>query len=118
MIEILRNRNGEFDPVVVSKHQSRGLSIEWLVISLYAKGISVSDIKDELRDIYKITLSTSAISIITNKIAQAASEWQSRPLDRLYMVVWMDGLVFKVREAGKIINKTAYLCVRLNRSGL
>lgn len=101
-IEIPRDRNGEFEPVVVPKHQSRGLSIERLVISLYAKGMSVSDIEDELRDIYKINLSTSAISIITNKVTQSAIEWQNRPLERLYMVVWMDGIVFKVRESGKL----------------
>ena len=117
IIEIPRDRNGEFEPVVIPKHQSRGLSIERLVISLYAKGMSVSDIEDELRDIYKINLSTSAISIITNKVTQAAIEWQNRPLDRLYMIVWMDGIVFKVRESGKIVNKTVYLCVGLNNRG-
>ena len=116
-ISIPRDRNSDFDPIVVPKHQSRGLSIERLVISLYAKGMSVSDIEDELRDIYKINLSTSAISIITNKVMQAASEWQNRPLERLYMVVWMDGIVFKVRDSGKIINKTVYLCVGLTSSG-
>lgn len=117
IIEVPRDRKGEFDPIVVPKHQSRGLSIERLVISLYAKGMSVSDIEDELRDIYKINLSTSSISIITNKVTQAASEWQNRPLERLYMVVWMDGIVFKVRESGKVINKTVYLCVGLNSRG-
>lgn len=117
IIQIPRDRNSDFDPVVVPKHESRGLSIEKLVISLYAKGMSVSDIEDELRDIYEITLSTSAISIITNKVMQAALEWQNRPLDRLYMVVWMDGIVFKVRESGKIINKTVYLCVGLTQRG-
>ncbi|WP_205409942.1 IS256 family transposase [Bacteroides ihuae] len=114
LIEVPRDRKGEFEPIVVPKHQSRGLSIERLVISLYAKGMSVSDIEDELRDIYQINLSTSAISIITNKVTQAAIEWQNRPLERLYMVVWMDGIVFKVRESGKVINKTVYLCVGLN----
>jgi putative transposase len=117
VISIPRDRNADFEPIVVPKHQSRGLSIERLVISLYAKGLSVSDIEDELRDIYKINLSTSAISIITNKVTQAALEWQNRPLERLYLVVWMDGIVFKVRESGKIINKTVYLCVGLNKSG-
>ena len=117
IIDIPRDRNSDFDPVVVPKHESRSLSIERLVISLYAKRMSVSDIEDELRDIYKINLSTSSISIITNKVTQAASEWQNRPLEKLYMVVWMDGIVFKVREAGKVINKTVYLCVGLNDRG-
>lgn len=117
VIQIPRDRRSEFDPVVVPKHQSRGLSIEKLVISLYAKGMSVSDIEDELREIYEINLSSSAISIITNKVTQAAADWQNRPLESLYMVVWMDGIVFKVRESGKVINKTVYLCIGLNTMG-
>lgn len=117
VIHIPRDRRSEFDPVVVPKHQSRGLSIEKLVISLYAKGMSVSDIEDELREIYEIHLSSSAISIITNKVTQAAADWQNRPLESLYMVVWMDGIVFKVRESGKVINKTVYLCIGLNMMG-
>ena len=118
VIQVPRDREGEFEPVVVPKHQSRGLSIERLVISLYAKGMSVSDIESEMQEIYGINLSTSAISIITNKVSQAASEWQNRPLESLYMIVWMDGIVFKVRENGKVINKTVYLCVGLNKDGV
>ena len=90
VIPIPRDRNGQFEPIVVPKHESRGLSIEKLVISLYAKGMSVSDIEEEMREIYEIELSTSAISIITNK----------------------------VRDNGKIINKTVYLCVGLKHNGL
>jgi transposase, mutator family len=116
-IEIPRDHNREFEPVVVPKHQSRSLSIEHLVISLYAKGMSVSDIEDELRDIYRLNLSTSATSLITNKVTQSSIEWQNRPRERFYTVVWMDGIVFKVRESGKIINKTVYLRVGLNDRG-
>ena len=79
IIHIPRDRKSDFEPIVVPKHESRGLSIENLVISLYAKGMSVSDIEDELRDIYDISLSTSSISIITSKVTQAALEWQNRP---------------------------------------
>ena len=71
--------------------------------------MSVSDIEEEMREIYEIELSTSAISIITNKVNQAAQEWQNRPLDPVYLIAWMDGIVFKVRNNGKIINKTVYL---------
>ena len=99
-------------------YESRGLSTEKLVISLYAKGMSVSDIEEEMREIYEIELSTSAISIITNKVNQAAQEWQNRPLDPVYLIAWMDGIVFKVRDNGKIINKTVYLCVGLKQNGL
>ncbi len=74
VIPILHDRNGEFESIVVPKHEGRGFSIEKLVISLYAKGMSVSDIEEEMREIYEMELSTSAISIITNKVNQAAQE--------------------------------------------
>ena len=116
-ISIPRDRKGEFEPIIVPKHKSRGLSIEKLVISLYAKGMSVSDIEDELRNIYEINLSGSSISIITNKVTQAAQDWQNRPLERQYLIVWMDGIMFKVRDGGKVVNKTVYICVGLNKTG-
>ena len=97
-ISIPRDRKGEFEPIIVPKHKSRGLSIEKLVISLYAKGMSVSDIEDDLRNIYEINLSGSSISIITNKVTQAAQDWQNRPLERQYLIVWMDGIMFKGRD--------------------
>ena len=116
-IAVPRDRQSEFEPLVVPKHQSRGLSIERLVVSLYAKGMSVSDIEEEMHEIYGVNLSTSAISNITNKVNQQAIEWQNRPLDNLYLIVWMDGIIFKVRDNGKVINKTVYLCVGLTKNG-
>lgn len=80
--------------------------------------MSVSDIEEEMREIYEIELSTSAISIIINKVNQAVQEWQNRPLYPFYLIVWMDRIVFKVRDNGKIINKTVYLCVGLKQNGL
>ena len=71
-----------------------------------------------MRDIYRINLSTSAISVNTNRVTQAATECQNRPLDSVYMVVWMDGIVFKVCDSGKVINKTIYLYVGQSTSGL
>ena len=117
IITVPRDRIGEFEPIIVPKYQSRGLSIEKLVISLYAKGMSVSDIEAEMREIYDISLSSSSISIITNKVNQAAIEWHNRPLESQYLIVWMDGIVFKVRDNGRVVNKTVYLCIGLNKSG-
>ncbi|MCS3163309.1 transposase [Bacteroides faecis] len=82
--------------------------------------MSVADIESEMQEIYGINLSTSAISIITNKVSQAATEWQNRPLESLYMIVWMASYS-KSEKTGKVINKTVYLCVgseqgRLERS--
>lgn len=79
--------------------------------------MSVSDIEEETRDIYQVSLSSSAISVITNKVTQAAIEWQNRPLESQYLIVWMDGIVFKVRDGNKVINKTVYLAVGLDRTG-
>lgn len=116
-IKVPRDRNGEFEPIIIPKHEKKGMSLERLVISLYAKGMSVSDIEEEMRDIYQVNLSSSVISVITNKVTQAALEWQNRPLSRQYMIVWMDGIVFKVRDGGKVINKTVYLAVGLDKTG-
>ncbi|KAB8155990.1 IS256 family transposase [Kordia sp. TARA_039_SRF] len=116
-IKVPRDRQGSFDPIVVPKHQSTATPIENIIISLYAKGMSVSDIEEELQEIYGYKLSTSAISIITDKVNQRVLDWQHRPLDSVYCVVWMDGIVFKVRQSGKVINKTIYLAVGLNREG-
>ena len=116
-IKVPRDRQGSFEPIVVPKHQSRATPIENIIISLYAKGMSVVDIEDELQEIYGYKLSTSAISIITDKVNQRVLDWQNRPLEAVYCVVWMDGIVFKVRQSGKEINKTIYLAVGLNREG-
>lgn len=116
-IQIPRDRDASFEPIVVPKYQSTATPIENIIISLYAKGMSVSDIEDELQEIYGYKLSTSAISLITDKVNQRVVDWQNRPLEAVYCVVWMDGIVFKVRQAGKVVNKTIYLAVGLNRDG-
>ena len=116
-IKVPRDRNSSFSPIIVPKGNKNSLSVEKLIISLYAKGMSVSDIEDELKEIYGFNLSTSAISTITHKVNQHIVEWQSRPLESLYFIVWMDGIVFKVRDNGKVINKTIYLAVGLNKDG-
>ena len=76
--------------------------------------MSVSDIEEQIREMYDFEVSTSTISRITNAVASEVVAWQNRPLDELYLIVWMDGIVFKVRENSKVINKTIYLAVGLN----
>ncbi len=116
-IKVPRDRSSSFSPIIVPKHSNKSLSVQNLVVSLYAKGMSLSDIEDELHEIYGFKLSTSAISTITEKVNQDVLDWQNRPLDNLYFIVWMDGIVFKVRDQGKVINKTVYLAVGLNKEG-
>ncbi|MYY27260.1 transposase, partial [Elizabethkingia anophelis] len=114
IIEVPRDHEGSFEPLIVTKHQSRATPVENIIISLYAKGMNVSDIEQELLEIYGYKLSTLAISIITDKVNQQVLDWQNRPLEAVYCIVWMDGIVFKVRQGGKVINKTIYLAVGLN----
>lgn len=117
-IEVPRDRNSSFDPVVVPKRSRLSQGIEHIIISLYAKGMTTSDIEAELREIYGFNVSTSAISIITSKIQGDILEWQSRPLDPIYYVVWMDGMSFKVRHNGKVVNRTLYLAIGLKQTGI
>ena len=116
-IQVPRDRNGEFDPVIVPKRSQLSKGIEKLVISLYAKGMSNSDIEQQLLEIYNFRVPSSTISVITDKISDDIHMWQNRPLESLYFIVWMDAVVFKVRENSKVINKTIYLAVGLNKLG-
>lgn len=117
-LEIPRDRNSTFNPVLVPKRSRTVEGIEDIVISLYARGMSVRDIELQIRDIYGYNISDATISNITSKVQSYITEWQSRPLASVYFVVWMDGMVFKVRQNGKVINKTIYLAVGLNADGL
>lgn len=116
-IKVPRDREGSFEPALVPKRHNIIDGLENIIISFYAKGMSVSDIEEQIRDMYDFEVSTSTISRITNAVASEVVAWQNRPLDELYLIVWMDGIVFKVRENSKVINKTIYLAVGLNREG-
>ena len=116
-IEVPRDREASFDPVLVPKRSRYSTGVENLIISLYSKGMSVSDIEQEIKEIYQFELSPSAISRVTERIVEDSIAWQNRPLDAVYLVVWMDGIVFKVRENSKVVNKTVYLAIGLNREG-
>lgn len=116
-LDIPRDRNSTFEPVLIPKRSRTVEGIEDVVISLYARGMSVRDIELQIRDIYGYNISDATISNITSKVQAHVTEWQSRPLASVYFVVWMDGIVFKVRQNGKVINKTIYLAVGLNSEG-
>jgi len=117
-IRVPRDRDASFNPIIVPKRESMVEGIEEVIVSLYAKGMSVSDIEDQIKDVYKFNVSSSTISRITSRVAEDIVSWQNRPLDPVYLIVWMDGIVFKVRENSKVINKTVYIAVGLNTNGL
>jgi transposase-like protein len=116
-IQVPRDRDASFEPQIVPKRSRLAKGIESMVISLYAKGMSNSDIEEQIRELYDFKVSTSTISKITDKVSEDILAWQNRPLEPVYLIVWMDGIVFKVRENSRVINKTVYLAVGLKRDG-
>jgi len=112
-----RDRKGEFSPQVIEKRQTRSDDLETRILAMYAKGMSNRDIEDHMRDIYGVDASAGLISKITDKILPAVSEWQARPLDAVYPIVFLDGIVFKVRQNGKVINKCVYSVLGINMEG-
>ncbi len=116
-IKVPRDRNGEFDPQLITKRQTRTEDLENRILAMYSKGMTTRDIEDHLRDIYGVEASASMISRITDKIMPAVTEWQSRPLDALYPIVFLDGIVFKVRKDARVINKCMYSVLGITMEG-
>ena len=116
-IRVPRDRDSSFNPMIVPKRQSMVDGLENVILSLYAKGMSNSDIEQQIREVYNFDISTSTISRITDAVTNDIIIWQNRPLEPVYLIVWMDGIVFKVREGSKVINKTVYIAVGLRRDG-
>lgn len=116
-ISIPRDRLGEFEPVVVKKHQSNVTGIEDQIIALYAKGVSTREIQDHLQHLYGIDVSPTMISNVTNKIVPLIKEWQSRPLQAVYAVMFLDAIHFKVKQDGAIVNKAAYMVIGIDLDG-
>ncbi|MDM8159033.1 IS256 family transposase [Labilibaculum sp. K2S] len=117
-INVPRDRDASFNPMIVPKRGSMVEGLENIIVSFYAKGMSNSDIEQQIRELYNFDVSASTISRITDKVIGDIVAWQNRPLEPVYLIVWMDGIVFKVRENSKIINKTIYIAVGLRRDGL
>lgn len=117
-IVVPRDRDATFNPIIVPKRKSMVDGIENVIVSLYAKGMSNSDIEEQIQEVYGFEVSTSTISRITERISNDIVAWQNRPLEPIYLIVWMDGIVFKVRENSKVINKTIYIAVGLRFDGL
>ncbi|MFO8004355.1 IS256 family transposase [Thioalkalivibrio sp.] len=116
-VQVPRDRDASFNPMIVPKRGNMVDGIENVIVSLYAKGMSNNDIEEQIREVYGFDVSTSTISRITDAITNDIVAWQSRPLEPVYLIVWMDGIVFKVRENSKVINKTVYIAVGLKRDG-
>ncbi len=116
-ITVPRDRKSEFEPQIIPKRSRLSEGIESLIISLYAKGMSNSDIEAQLNELYGFSVSTTTISVVTDKITGDIIAWQNRPLEHTYLIVWMDAIVFKVRENSRVVNKAIYLAVGLRQDG-
>ena len=116
-LDIPRDRKAQFEPKVVKKYETVCNELDKKIIGLYACGMSVRDIQSEMEELYGIDVSPAMISKITDKVVEAAAEWQSRELDEIYPIVYMDAMHFKVRDDNKIVSKAAYICMALDMKG-
>ncbi|CAM5798180.1 IS256 family transposase [Brevibacillus borstelensis] len=116
-IQVPRDREGDFEPNIVKNHQSNVTGIEDQILALYAKGVSTRDIQDHLQQLYGIEVSPTLISNVTNKIVPMIKEWQNRPLQAVYAVVFLDAIHFKVKQDGAIVNKAAYMVIGIDLDG-
>jgi putative transposase len=118
VLNIPRDRNSSFEPKLIPKHQRMSDKIEETIIGLYSRGMSTRDIEEQVRELYGVEVSEGTVSNVTNKIIETVKAWQSRPLESVYFTLWMDGISFKIRHQGKIVNKTIFLVIGLNNQGL
>lgn len=116
-IDIPRDRKSKFEPKVIKKYGKDCSEFDNKVIGLYARGMSTRDIQSELEELYGIDISPDMISNITDKVMDAAAEWQNRMLDKVYPIVYMDAVHFKVRDEHRIVTKAAYICMGIDMNG-
>lgn len=116
-LEVPRDRAGSFEPLAVKKFETVESEVEEKIISMYALGLTTRDIEQHMHDIYGVDVSPAMVSMITDKVLPLISDWQSRPLSRQYVVVYLDGIHFKVRDNGKIVTKCGYTVLGLNTDG-
>ena len=116
-IETPRDRNGTFEPATVRKRQTNLGKFEDNVISLYARGLTTREIEEHLKEMYDVEVSPSFISRATDAVTAESKEWQSRPLEPLYAVIYMDGIRFSVRDNGRIKKKCVYVCLGIDTEG-
>jgi putative transposase len=116
-IETPRDRDGSFEPELVKKRQVRLAGMEDKILALYAKGMTTRDIESALVDLYGVTISHSLIAQVTDAVLDEARAWQSRPLEAIYPIVWLDGIVVKVQQNKQVINKSAHVVLGVNLRG-
>jgi len=112
-----RDRNGEFDPLFVTKNQTRLTKFDDQILMLYAKGMSTRDIVETFEELYGADISPTLVSQVTHAVLEKVIEWQSRPLDAVYPILYLDCIVVKIRQDKRVINKAVYLALGVNIHG-
>ena len=118
VLNIPRDRKSDFEPQLIAKGQRMSDKLEEAIIGMYSRGMTTSDISEQVKEAYGVDVSEGTVSNVTNKVIEHVKEWQNRPLESVYFTVWMDGIVLKVRQGGKYINKCIYLVIGLKKDGL
>jgi transposase-like protein len=116
-IGIPRDRNGEFEPILIPKYEKTIGELDDKIISLYSRGMTVRDIQSHLQELYGIDVSPAFISSVSEKVFSLIQEWQSRPLDKIYTVLYLDAIHFKIRDNGKVVTKASYTVFGINTNG-
>ncbi|HDM8245865.1 TPA: IS256 family transposase, partial [Vibrio campbellii] len=116
-IEVPRDREASFEPQLVRKHQTRFQSMDDKILSLYAKGMTTREIVATFKEMYDADVSSTLVSKVTDAVLEQVIEWQSRPLDEVYPIVYLDCIVVKIRQDKQVINKSVYLALGVNMEG-
>jgi len=117
VLNIPRDRNGAFEPLIIPKGQTISSKIEEAITGMYSRGMTTSDVRRQVLEIYGLEISETTVSNITEGIMDSAKEWQQRTLEPVYFAVWMDGVILKVRTDNKVINKCVYIVIGLKPDG-
>lgn len=112
-----RDRDGSFEPQLLRKNQTRLTSMDDQILTLYAKGLSTREIVDTFKEMYDADVSATLISRVTDRVLEQVTQWQSRPLDAIYPIVYLDCIVIKIRDNLRVINKSIYLALGVNMEG-
>ena len=117
-IEVPRDRQGTFEPILLPKRKNRIYGLDEKILGLYARGMSTRDIEAQLSELYGTSISASLISEVTEAVREEIIAWQNRPIEQAYMVIWIDALVVKIRDQGVVNNKHVYLAIGLRLDGV
>jgi putative transposase len=116
-VEIPRDRNGDFEPKLIGKYQRRLTGFDDKILSLYARGMTTREIQGHIEEIYQTEVSPDLISTVTDEVMSEVESWQTRPLDAVYPILYLDAIVLKIRDNGQVKNKALYLAVAIKMNG-